>query len=498
MQQTLSRSLFFAAFLLLAATLVGQQRVQLRVPNVVAIGNEIMCVPVIADSFPAIASVQFSVAWDPREVDFVELRYGANPLELNAARVAMPEPDNVVVAFLTDDLTGITLPAGTTIMELCFNGVNASGSTPITFSGFREPEFVQENTITSFPFDTIPGSLNFGPDLATTVLPGDTDNNFQVDHRDLLNIGLLHGRTGPARDDDGTVFFPQQGLRWPGELNSGLNHALADADGNGTVGAGDLATVDNFYTQSMTTAFIPAPDASSVVPEAPQLTIESPELNVGEAATLAVSLGDGNDPFAVGYGLAFTVAFSPDEISSSSISVDFSNSFLGNDLLTIARVNELTPGRLEIALSRKDQINTTTPGGEVCRITFTPENPNTSESYTANLSIIPNAFILADQQSAPILGSTVGLMVMGGTSASEPTWGQDLVLYPNPIGEEQLFLGGNLPALSRIRLLETTGRTVRDLSGDLRQINLRGLPGGTYLLELGAAQGVIYRRVVKL
>ena len=54
--------------------------------------------------------------------------------------------------------------------------------------------------------------------------------NGQVDHRDLLNIGFLHGTTGPERADAATDFAAQLAPVWPGILPGGTNHAEVDAE----------------------------------------------------------------------------------------------------------------------------------------------------------------------------------------------------------------------------------------------------------------------------
>ncbi|MEL7162080.1 MAG: hypothetical protein AAFN92_15095, partial [Bacteroidota bacterium] len=328
---------FFTTILLICGLVAGlsaQTKVQLSIPDVIAPGgDELICVPVVADSFPDIAGIQFSVGWDTSQVTFVEARYGTNPLDLDDGRITEPRADNFGVSFSTDDLSGIELAPETVLFELCFTADNASGSTPLNYVGLNVPEFIKEDEVVEFPFDTIPGSITYGSDVAIGLFPGDTNDDGKVDHTDLLNIGLLHGTAGPERSDDGSSFASVFAPVWPGTFVSGVNHALADADGDGSVADADLSTVDGFYGR--TTDGLREPDGDNPPSGrvlVPNLTLSGATLRTGEPGTLTVSLGDGNDPDAVGYGMAFTVSYDPDLVDEESISVDFANSYLGVDL----------------------------------------------------------------------------------------------------------------------------------------------------------------------
>ncbi|MFT7120902.1 MAG: hypothetical protein ACJAZ9_001080 [Neolewinella sp.] len=492
---------FFSLLLAMLGTcscLSAQSQVLLSVPDVIATGEEdIVCVPVIADSFPNIIAVQFSLAWDETEVEFVEARLGDNPLDLSGMATSMPQPNNFWVAFIPADFMGITLEPHTVMFELCFNTRNMSGSTPISFNGTLPPEFGQAGpVITAFPFDTISGSISYGSDVATTVLPGDTDDNQQVDHRDILNLGLLFGETGPARINAATDFASQASPVWPNNLANGINFAKVDANGDGTINDADQDLVDAYYSQEADGNFEFAPDVSTQT--GPALALAFTEaLDAGQEGTLVVSLGDGTDPNAVGYGLAFSLTFDPSRVDMSSITTDFSNAFLGNDLFVLDKVNPRTNGLVEIALSRKDGVNTTTPGGEVLRLTLTTIPATDNSDYTMEVTATPNAFLRADQSAGDITGSTLMADVIGNTSSNEPQWAQGISIYPNPYTSGPMFIRGDLPTIDRVLVLDIAGRQLRDYTGNVRELDLEGLPSGSYLLQIEAQGGRINRKVVK-
>ena len=473
---------FFLPLLLAFAgsltTLSAQTQVVISVDDVVATGQEdLICVPVRADSFPNIVVTQFSLAWDTTEVTFAEVQLGDNPLGFDDMSTSNPRPDQLRVAFIPANAQGIELASGTVLFEACFTSRNSAGFTQITFGGELRPEFTQEGSFDPFPFDTISGSISYGGTVAATVLPGDTDVNAQVDHRDLLNIGLLHGTTGPARPEATIDFVDQTTLVWPNALNTGVNHAQVDADGNGVIDDADLEAVIANYAMENDGNFEFAPTVAS--PAGPALNLSFPEMpDAGQPTTMLVSLGDGNDPNAVGYGIAFTLAFDASRVDMSTLAFDFADAVLGDDLLTIATVNDRAVGIVEVALSRKDQVNSTTPGGQLLAVTFNTLPAADDENYDMNVSVSPNAFVRADQTSAPVNSGSTTVTVMGTSAVSTPAWALEADVYPNP-ASERVYIR-NLTTTARLTyvIYSRWGQVLREGTYNGSAIDLRGLPAG--------------------
>jgi hypothetical protein len=486
----------FPLLLLACFTLDAQDTLQLTIPEVVApAGASPICLPIVADTFPDIVTAGFSLRWDSTRLRFDEVRFGDNPLNITGSSISRPDARSFVISWLADGLVGITLTEGTTIMELCFIPTMASGFSPITWQGINPNEFVQDGEITAFPARLIPGSVTYGGADPFNVLPGDTNNDAQVDHRDLINIGLINGTTGPARTNASTVFAPQPASIWSLSLNSGVNYARVDASGNGIIDATDAAVVAGNYGRAIGT-FTTAPDQGAAIGPALSLSFDE-EIRQEVATTVKIILGDGNDPNAVGYAIAFTVTFDPTIVDVNSLSVDFSDAFLGEDLYTLGRVRQAAPGRLEIALTRKDQVNTTTPGGEVCAITFTPLNPNNAATYPLEIGLVANTLVRANQTTSDLVGGNARLTIMGATAVTEPGWGAELRVFPNPSTNGLLSIDGETPAFDAVRILDQHGRLLRSFAGDVRQIDLTGLPAGTYLLQVEIRGERVNRRVVK-
>lgn len=491
------RLLTFLAVLLGTLPLSAQERVQISIPDVVALAGEAeICVPVIADSFPDIASVQFSLTWDSTEVRYLRDDFGDNPLGLSDMTTSSTNfPGNYVVTFTTNDLQGITLAPGTVMFRLCFEPTMTNGSTPITFGGPLEPEFAQAGAIVAFPFDTLPGSVRYGSDVAVSVLPGDTDDNGQVDARDLINIALAHGSGGPGRAELNTEFRNQTAPVWDENLVSGVNFAKIDGSGDGFIDGEDVALVRSYFGQSLGT-FTEAPDVST--PTGPILSLEVPDaVEQSIPATFRVNLGDGNDPDAVGYALAYAFEYDPNDVDPTTIDVDFPGTFFEDNNVTVWNSFDATRGRIEVAIGRTDQMNTTLPGGLVSTITFEPAGPVDNGNFETDFRLIPLAFVRADQSAGNIQGSTTTVTVTGSTAVNEPAWGATLRLFPNPYVAGPLTLAGDLPRLTEVRVLDATGRELQRISGDVRRLDLGGLPTGAYVVQLRSAEGMVNRRVVK-
>lgn len=491
-------TLLFAVLLCTSSSLFAQSVAVLTIPDVVAPeGTTEVCVPVVADTFINIVTVQFSLEWDTTQVRFSELRLGSNPYGFEGMFSSMPTSDNLGISFIPTNSTGVTLASGTVLFEACFNPVLVEGSSAITFDGFLAPEFAQDDgTFMARPNTVNAGSITYGGNSAVSVLPGDTNDDGQVDHLDIINIGYIFGTTGPARATMSTAFSPQVASVWADTFASGLNHAEADASGNGMIDLEDQAVVNANYDLVASGSFTPAPDVSNAA--GPALTLETEAIiNAGEETTFTVNFGDGNLPDAVGYAVAFAFEFDPTFVDLNSIRVDFDGSFLGDDLLKIDQISSNAAGRLEIAASRKDQLNTTTPGGKVCTITFIPLNPNGAGTFPLDFSVVPNAFVRADETSGAINGGTTTINVQGSDAVREPSWATELNIFPNPYTNGPLSIRGELPTFDAVKVLDQNGRIIKQWDGNTRQLNLEELPSATYILQLEVGRERVNRMIVK-
>ena len=503
-------TIFFLALLCGSATVAAQTKVQLRIPDTtVTDTSQLICIPVIADSFPDIAAVQFSVTWDTTQIEFQNVDFGANPLDLNSGSTSSITPGTFAVSTITPDLSGNTLAPGTPIFELCFRATMMMGSTELHFRGMPPPEFAQAGQVTSFPYDTIPGILSYADDgsngggNAISVLPGDTDENGQVDHRDVLNIGLGSNATGPARDNTTVQFAPTDVEAWDQSFLIGTNYAHADADGNGTVQDEDVIIVNNFYGRS-TGNYRPA--AASFSDEtAPQLTLTpltpAEDILTGRPLTLAVNL-DNSGSVLLAHGLAFTLVFNPQHFAVADIQTDFNGSSFADGMtnnLAPTVVGSQLAGRYNVGLTRNNLRDADVTRSPVAIITLLPLAQANSMDYATLFEIVPNVLIGADQEAMPVRGTSLAQLITDDSVADrEPTWARELTIYPNPVTEGPVYLrGAATVTLEEIQVVDAAGRLVQSYAGNVRELNLAELPRGTYVVRLLANGEVANRPIVK-
>ncbi|MEL7123539.1 MAG: cohesin domain-containing protein, partial [Bacteroidota bacterium] len=94
-------------------------------------GNQI-CLPVTVQDFENIIGMQFSISYDPTELEFVSVGE-FNLSGLSAATFGLPtggtNPGTITLAWLEPALAPVTLMDGDTIFEVCFNALAANGIT---------------------------------------------------------------------------------------------------------------------------------------------------------------------------------------------------------------------------------------------------------------------------------------------------------------------------------------------------------------------------------
>jgi gliding motility-associated-like protein len=124
---------------------------------VVEIG-ESFCLDVTVDNFNAIVSAQYSINWDPTVLSFTGVQ-GFNLTDLNASSFGTTGTanGNLTSSWFHQATTGITLPTGTVIYQVCFEALTTTGSTNISFSG--SPTSIETTTINNqiVPFTSVPG-----------------------------------------------------------------------------------------------------------------------------------------------------------------------------------------------------------------------------------------------------------------------------------------------------------------------------------------------------
>jgi gliding motility-associated-like protein len=128
----------------------------------VEVGAEV-CVPVSVCNFNDILGMQFSINYNPADLEFVSVG-GFNLTDLNANLFGTPPqtgPGNITLSWLDQSLTGVTLPDGTEIFEICFTGLS-EGATDVSFSGSPTGIEISDTDGNIVPFNSNSGTITVG------------------------------------------------------------------------------------------------------------------------------------------------------------------------------------------------------------------------------------------------------------------------------------------------------------------------------------------------
>ncbi len=191
------------------------------------------------------------------------------------------------------------------------------------------------------------------------VWPGDVNDNGIVNNMDLLDLGLQMSLTGPARAFSSTEWISQNCINWPTELPaSSANSKHADCDGNGLVDLDDQAAILQNYASARvgkTNEF-----ESTAIP----LFLEMPtSVEEGAAVTVPVILGTSAEPANEFYGVAASLSFDTTLVDMASVTISFSNSWLGEqDVDFIALAKHQPKGVIDLGISKVDQISSSGQG----------------------------------------------------------------------------------------------------------------------------------------
>ena len=123
--------------------------------------NEMICLDISVENFTDIVSAQYSMNWNPAQLEFTSVE-GFNLTDLNASAFGMNGASNgdLTMSWIHQATTGVTVPDGTVIYQVCFTVLSNVGSTPlISFGGTPTSVEITDNTSSIVPFFSNPGQV---------------------------------------------------------------------------------------------------------------------------------------------------------------------------------------------------------------------------------------------------------------------------------------------------------------------------------------------------
>ncbi len=131
------------------------------------VGQQV-CMDVVAYEFTNIVGMQFSINYNPAQLQFVSV--GAfNLVGLTAGNFGTPtgnpptQPGNITLSWVDPNVSGVTLPGGPAIFEICFNVLDDVCS-DVVFSGTPTAIEVTDGNGNVIPFQSDSGTVAAGTD----------------------------------------------------------------------------------------------------------------------------------------------------------------------------------------------------------------------------------------------------------------------------------------------------------------------------------------------
>jgi len=313
------------------------------------------------------------------------------------------------------------------------------------------------------------------------VWPGDANSDGNADLYDLLALGLAFNDNGPVRPSASLNWTAQPCPDWTNSFTSGINHKHADCDGNGTVDFADTSAIIQNYGLNHPLRLMPL----SMV-GIPDLIVTSSTDTVGTSTQMYfdISLGTPSAPADSIYGLAFRLYYDPSLIDTNSVSVTYPGCMFGTngtDMVTVNR-NWSTPGYVDIALSRINQLNLA-GNGPVARVTVV-----TTDNVSGKVTLYATP---ADVEAVSAMGAPITINPIGDSVIIDPFLtgianpdALQFSIRPVPV-HERLYItfGETLP--DEMVVTDLAGRVVMHFKPESQsesiQVNL--LTPGAYMLK---------------
>lgn len=161
------------------------------------------------------------------------------------------------------------------------------------------------------------------------VWPGDFNKDGIVNHLDVLTYGLHYGIEGLSRPNASISWQGQPSPVWPDTTTEGTNLKHIDANGDGIINHLDWAVLALHYGNTHTDTLSPPNFSSPIVLNA--VLTSAPTFGIGtQTVEIELFLEHTAGMPVTAYGIAMDVAYwFPEDIEVHSVSIDFSNSFLG-------------------------------------------------------------------------------------------------------------------------------------------------------------------------
>jgi len=127
----------------------------------VSIGSTV-CLDITTQNFNDIVSMHFSINFNPSALDFLSIDdIFSEFLSYGSPNQGLLPDGNITISFGIYNLIGVDLPNGSVLFRLCFEALQSSGQTIISFSGSPTAIEIYNSLGEAVPFSSVPSTIGF-------------------------------------------------------------------------------------------------------------------------------------------------------------------------------------------------------------------------------------------------------------------------------------------------------------------------------------------------
>jgi hypothetical protein len=339
------------------------------------------------------------------------------------------------------------------------------------------------------------------PDSCVDVWPGDANYDLVADNKDLLQIGLAYGNTGPVRTSASSVWVAQPATDWSNWFNIGVNQKHADCDGNGVIDAADTLPILANY--GLTHLLKPANilQINTLAPDL-YLTISNDTTGLSDSVFINVMCGTVANPIDSIYGLAFRLYYDSALVDTSSVSFNNSTTFLGTNGVNLISINKnFGAGYADFAITRTDHVNASGHGPITVMGIVTTDNVAGKMMNPVNTVLqfsLGNVYAITANENPITLDAFGDSIYVDSnlTAIHYLNWDTAIKVYPNP-ANGYLIVESNHTEISKITIVNQLGEGVYQNAKPVlpQLIYTDTLKNGIYVLRIETKHGVMYRKI---
>lgn len=413
-------------------------------------------------------------------------------------------PEGIVVS--TTTLTPITFPFGTLINPPATGFV-------LTVDTLLEGIYSFEYQVTdsagisfnSNAYIIIGGNSSSVDCTNDCVWPGEVNGDGLVNVFDVLPLGVAFNTQGEPRLDASIDFTPQEATDWDTSFVDGRNYKHADTDGNAFIDANDLLAIEQNYASEVSgkTGQNNSTDADFAL----ILDIQNDIITADAPVIANILLGDADALAEDVYGLAFNILYPSGIVDSSTVSINFDGTWLGNSTNTISLTKNLFDGAIDAAITRTNMVNES-GYGVLAQLSFwvmedviigSGKN-NDLEELVLSLDFGQVRILNTNQEEIEV--NTVGDQIVINEVPIIASPNTNIRIYPNPASHQltiDLSKATKLQA-QQIQILSITGQTVYEqkVVGQQSsiQVPVADLESAYYFLLVHTSEGIVSEKVL--